>query len=157
MKLSRLAIRNVLLDWYRAWNRHDLDAVMQLFHDDVLFENWTGARAQGKEALRRAWAPWFASHGGFEFKEEDTFIDETAQKALYRWTLEWSSRERGFEGGRERRRGVDVLHFRNGKIIKKISYSKTGIEIDNKRVSLHASRCNGRPDGSGKTGRSVVK
>jgi hypothetical protein len=123
---------------------------MQLFHSDVLFENWTGARARGKEALRTAWAPWFAAHGGFKFVEEETFIDEKAQKALYRWTLEWPSRTRGFEGGRELRRGVDVLHFRNGKIVKKLTFSKTVIEIDNKRVSLHAARCNERSDDSEK-------
>jgi len=145
-------IRKSLLDWYRAWDHHDLDVVMQLFHDDILFENWTGGRVEGKQALRRAWDSWFANHGNFKFIEEETFIDETSQKALYRWTLEWPSRERGFEGDREQRRGVDVLHFRNGKIIKKLTYSKTCLEIDHNRVSLRASRCNERPDESGKAG-----
>lgn len=150
MKLSEEAIRKILLDWYRAWDDHDLNGVMKLFHDDVLFENWTGGRAEGTEALREAWAPWFAAHGDFAFVEEETFIDVTAQKALYRWTLEWPSRERGFEGGRERRRGVDVLHFQNGKIVKKLTYSKTAIEIDNKRVVLQASCASEPIDGSGK-------
>ena len=140
MKLSANAIREILTDWFRAWDDHDLNGVMALFHDDILFENWTGGRAQGKEALQKAWFPWFEDHGNFIFAEEDTFIDETAQKVLYRWTLEWPSRERGYEGARERRRGVDVLHFRNGKIIEKLTYSKTVIEIDDKRVSLRASR-----------------
>jgi len=31
---------------------------------------------------------------------------------------------------------VDVIHFQDGKIIKKITYSKTSIEIDGKRVQL---------------------
>ena len=139
MKLSAKAIREILMDWFRAWDDHDLNGVMALFHDDILFENWTGGRAQGREALHKAWFPWFEDHGDFKFTEEDTFIDEAAQKVLYRWTLEWPSRERGYEGGCERRRGVDVIHFRNGKIIKKLTYSKTVIEIDDKRVSLRAS------------------
>ena len=146
MKLSREDIRKILIEWYQAWNDHNLDAVMQLFHDDILFENWTGGRAEGKEALRKAWTPWFRDHGNFEFLEEETFIDETAQKALYQWTLQWPSREEGFEGGRERRRGVDVLHFRGGKIIMKITYIKTSIEIDQKRIVLRATPCSGRPD-----------
>ena len=41
-------IEKLLKDWNRAWDRHDLDGVMQLFHEDVIFENWTGARAQGQ-------------------------------------------------------------------------------------------------------------
>jgi len=30
---------------------------MKLFHDEVLFENWTGGKIMGKEALRKAWKP----------------------------------------------------------------------------------------------------
>jgi len=138
MVLSREEIKNALNQWNQAWDKHDLNGVMQLFHDEVLFENWTGGRVKGKEALRQAWAPWFENHGGFRFTEEETFIDETAQKALFRWQLDWPSFEKGYEGRPERRRGVDVLHFRDGKIIQKLTYLKTTIEIDGKRVQLYA-------------------
>jgi hypothetical protein len=60
------------------------------------------------------------------------------QKALYRWQLDWQSLEKDFEGRSEKRRGVDVLHFRDGKIIQKLTYSKTTIEIDGRRVRLLA-------------------
>jgi hypothetical protein len=50
--------------------------------------------------------------------EEETFIDEKEQKVLYRWLLEWPSFESGSEGKPEKRRGVDVIHFKNGKILK---------------------------------------
>jgi ketosteroid isomerase-like protein len=136
--LSRQEIERALLKWQWAWNEYDIDGVMELFHDDVLFENWTGGQARGKEALRRAWTSWFANHGGFRFTEEETFIDEVEQKVLYRWQLEWPSFEKGYEGKLERRRGVDVLHFQDGKIIRKLTYSKTTIEIDGKRVRLSA-------------------
>ncbi len=59
------------------------DGVMQLYHDDIYFENWTGGHVKGKEALRKAWTPWFTNHGGFRFIGEDTFIDEQEQKILY--------------------------------------------------------------------------
>ena len=138
MVLSRAQIKKALTQWNRAWDNHNLNGVMELFHDDVLFDNWTGGKVKGKVALRQAWTPWFADHGGFRFTEEETFIDEVEQKALYRWQLDWPSLEKGYEGRSERRRGVDVLHFRDGKIIQKLTYSKTTVEIDGERVRLSA-------------------
>jgi len=137
MKLTRIEIENALKKWNLAWDNHDLEGVMDLFHEDVQFENWTGGKVWGKEALRKAWAPWFANHGDFRFIEEETFIDENEQKILYRWLLEWPSLENGQEGKPEKRKGVDVIHFEDGKIINKFTYSKTTIEIDGKRCSLH--------------------
>lgn len=136
--LSREELRNALLKWNEAWDRHDLDGVMELFHEEVLFENWTGAKAKGKEALRRGWEPWFKNHGGFRFAGEDVFVDETEQKVLYRWELHWPSLEQGYAGQSEKRRGLDVLHFRDGKIIWKGTYCKTTVEIGGQRVKLKA-------------------
>jgi len=136
MKLSREEIKAAVIKWNRSWDEHDLDGVMELFHEEIIFDNWTGARAQGKEALRQAWTPWFTNHGGFRFSGEDIFIDETEQKVLYQWQLDWPSNEKGYEGKHERRRGVDILHFRDGKIFRKNTYSKTTIEIEGKRVKL---------------------
>jgi ketosteroid isomerase-like protein len=134
--LTRREIENALRRWNQAWDDHDFEGVMELFHDDILFENWTGGKAQGKEALQQGWACWFANHGGFRFTEEETFIDVEQQKALYRWQLEWPSIEKGCEGKPEKRRGVDVLHFKDGKVIRKLTYSKTTLEIDGQRVHL---------------------
>ena len=137
---SRREIEAALHKWHQAWADHNLDGVMELFHDDIFFENWTGGKAQGKEALRQAWASWFAHHGGFRFTEEETFIDVEQQKVLYRWQLEWPSIEKGCEGRPEKRRGVDVMHFKDGKIIRKLTYSKTTLEIDAQRVRLLPER-----------------
>jgi len=134
--LTRSEIEKTLSEWNAAWNRHDLGQVMDLFDDEIYFENWTGGRVKGKEELRKAWSAWFADHGGFRFIDEDLFIDEVNQKALYRWTLEWPSMEKGVKGKKERRRGIDVLHFKNGKITDKLTYSKTTIEIDGEMVPL---------------------
>ncbi len=134
--LSREEIKKVLNKWNQAWDKHDLDGVMELFHKDIVFENWTGGKAQGKEALRQAWKPWFDNHGNFRFTGEDTFIDEVEQKVLYQWQLDWPSTEKGYEGKPERRRGLDILHFQNGQLIRKSTYAKTTIEIDGKRVKL---------------------
>jgi uncharacterized protein (TIGR02246 family) len=138
--LTKEEILDALAGWQEAWDSHDLEGVMELFHEDVLFENWTGAKARGKENLRRAWTPWFENHGGFRFTREETFVDEAQQMALTRWRLDWPSAEKGHEGRRETRRGVDVIRFEDGKIIEKLTYSKTTIEIDGRRIRLKAPK-----------------
>jgi ketosteroid isomerase-like protein len=50
MKLSKQQIKETLMGWNAAWDIHDLDGVMALFHKDVLFENWTGGKVKGKAA-----------------------------------------------------------------------------------------------------------
>ena len=133
MKLTRKEIETIWDKWNTAWGKHDFEWVMEFFHDDILFDNWTGGKAKGKEQLRKAWHGWFLNHGDFEFVQEEIFIDEKDQKLLYRWELKWPSFE---EGKTEKRRGVDVIHFKDGKIINKLTYSKTTLEIEGKRVNL---------------------
>ena len=136
MKLNKKEIKALLEQWNLAWENYDFDKMMAFYHDDIYFENWNGAYIKGIEALEKSWKPWFDNHGNFKFIEEETFIDEDLQKALYRWVLKWPSMESGFKGKPEIRKGVDVIHFKDGKIIKKLTYSKTTIEIDDKRISL---------------------
>lgn len=130
--LSRPEIIELLPLWYRAWNEHDLDGVLDLVHEDIVFINWNGARVIGKKMLRKAWTSWFKNHGMFQFIEEETFIDEICQKVLFRWTLDWPCAVEKYEGMRENRAGIDILHFFNGKIIKKLTYSRTDLKIDKK-------------------------
>jgi ketosteroid isomerase-like protein len=136
MKLARGEIQQALKEWNLAWARFDLEGVLALMHDEVVFENWTGGKAVGKAALRNAWQAWFAK-GDFRFKEEELFIDEVDQKVLFRWQLEWPCTEKTHQGQLEKRRGVDVMHFKDGKIINKLTYSKTTLEIDGRRSMLH--------------------
>ena len=50
-------------DWLTAWNRHDVEAVLAHFHDDVVFSSPVAARVvpdskgvvRGKAALREYW------------------------------------------------------------------------------------------------------
>ena len=136
--LTKSEITQAINTWLGAWDAYDLDGVLDLIHEDVIFENWTGQIIKGKSSLRRAWTPWFLMHDNFKFKVEDIFVDEPDQKALFRWQLEWRSLEPAFKGEEEIRRGVDVLHFQHGKIIKKLTYSKTLLIIDGEKVQLNA-------------------
>lgn len=136
MKLSKVEVNSLFHEWLFAWNKHDLEEVMYLFHDDIVFENWTGSTIKGKKSLRRSWTPWFSNHGEFKFIEEDIFFDENEQKMLFRWRLEWPSLLKTYQGKHEVRSGVDILHFLDGKIIQKHSYSKTTILIEGIPISL---------------------
>jgi hypothetical protein len=134
--ISREEIESALTKWKHSWNNHDLNGVMDLFHENILFENWDGTTVLGKKALKNAWKPWFKQHGGFVFLEEETFIDELHQKVLFRWILEWPSLESNYKGRAERRRGLDILHFKDGQIFRKYTYSKTFLEIEGKMIRL---------------------
>ncbi|MEE8354525.1 MAG: nuclear transport factor 2 family protein [Candidatus Bathyarchaeia archaeon] len=136
--LTREEIRESLTVWNEAFYAHDLKGVLDLLHDEIYFENWTGGQVKGIESLKTAWAPWFKDHGGFRFTTEDTLIDEAQQKAVTRWRLDWPSTEAGYEGLRETRRGVDVMRFEDGKVIEKLTYSQTTLEIDGRIVRLRA-------------------
>lgn len=140
MNLTKNEAISSLREWLMAWNQHDLPKVMDYLHDNVVFENYTGAVIVSKIRLQIAWTPWFLNHGNFSFVEEDIFFDQDEQKMLLQWCLEWPSPEKSFLGKREIRRGADVLYFVDGKVIRKQSYSKTFIQIEKSTVCLKAAR-----------------
>ena len=140
MLLSKSEILKQINQWLQAWDEYNLDAVMEIMHDDVIFENWTGEIIRGKNKLHRSWIPWFRNHGNFKFSEEDIFIDEQEQKVLFQWKLVWPSLEGHFKGNQEIRRGVDLIHFTDGKIYRKYSYSKTTVKIKNVPIILSAQK-----------------
>ena len=125
-------------NWLDAWDRYDLDAIMEWMHDDVIFENFNGTVIKGKKMLRKGWGAWFNRQRDFKFFKEDLFVDEQEQKVLFQWKLEWLSSEKKYMNMPEKREGVDVIHLKDDKIIKKLSYSKTRIEIEGKPIVLSA-------------------
>ena len=142
MCLSKAEILRLIEEWLSFWDEYNLDGVMEIMHDEVIFENWTGEIICGKSKLRKSWILWFKYHGNFKFTLEDLFVDEQEQKVLFQWKLEWPSKEVAYKGKKEVRRGVDVLHFWEGKMYRKYSYSKTTLQIDNIPVILSAPKHN---------------
>jgi len=138
MKLSGIEIRNQFNTWLIAWNDHDLNGVMDFMHDDIIFNSWSGAIISGKTALTKSWERWFSDHQNFKFTLEDLIIDENEQKMSFSWELDWPSFEKKYSGKREKRKGVDVLLLKEGKVYKKNTYSKTTLQIDSLKVRLQA-------------------
>jgi hypothetical protein len=134
MILSRKKMEAALRKWHKAWADHDLDGVMELFHEESF------RKLDRREGRRR-----MAGHGPLVYPSlRIPFYRgrplSMSQQKVHRWQLEWLSIEKGCEGRPEKRRGVDVMHFKDGKIIRKLTYSKTTLEIDGQRVRLLPER-----------------
>ncbi|KPL66999.1 hypothetical protein SZ64_02150 [Erythrobacter sp. SG61-1L] len=94
--------------WTAAWNAHDVDAVLDLFHDDVVFTSPLAARVvpesggviRGKDALRDYWTAALAERPGLQF--ELTGIQAGIDSLLIVFR---------HPGGPER---VDLLRLRDG-------------------------------------------
>jgi ketosteroid isomerase-like protein len=105
-----------------ATNRHDVDGMMALMTDDVVFESTappSGERREGQAAVRAAWEALFRSAPGVVFETEEAFAmrDRCVVRWLYRWAV-----DRPGEPGHVR--GVDIFRVREGKVAEKLSYVK---------------------------------
>jgi len=116
--------RNELIELTRrfvdAFNRNDLDAVMGFFGDDGVYDEFNGRRNQGREAIRTAFTPQFTGvFGTMQFLDEDLFVDAESGKVMARWRCTLS-----VKGKPTSWRGLDLLHFVNGKLVSKLTYAK---------------------------------
>jgi len=119
--MDRDALVRRVREFVDAFNRRDLDAVMRHFAEDAVYDELTGKRNNGKDAIRSAFVPQFrGDYGPIVFDEEDLFVDPGEQKAL----VSWLCRLEGKSGGW---RGLDVLCFRGGLVVEKRTYTKAEV------------------------------
>ena len=79
-------------EWLQAWNTHDLDRVLNHFHDDVVFTSPVAAaffpetqgRIRGKPALRAYWAEGLRRIPDLHFTIEQVFAGVDAIVIRYR-------------------------------------------------------------------------
>lgn len=103
-----------------AFNRNDLDAVMGFFADDGVYDEFNGQRNVGKAAIRAAFEPQFTGRWGeMKFLDEDLFADAEAGKVMASWRCTLL-----MKGEPTSWRGLDLLHFRDGKLVQKLTYAK---------------------------------
>jgi ketosteroid isomerase-like protein len=107
----------IIARFNEAFNRHDVDAVMALMTDDVIFENTSpapdGERYVGQQDVRAFWERFFTASPGAHFEAEDTFV--SGDQSVVRWRYDW---------GDGHIRGVDLFRVRDGKVAEKLSYVK---------------------------------
>jgi len=106
-----------------AFNRHDLDAIMEFFSDDCSFDSprgpdpW-GKRSIGKEQVREALAGRFKGIPDVHYGEDRHWV--SGNMGVSEWTLTGTTTS----GISLKVRGCDLWEFRNGKVIRKDSYWK---------------------------------
>jgi ketosteroid isomerase-like protein len=105
-----------------VFNKHDVDGIMALMTDDVVFENTSprpdGERCEGQQAVRGFWERLFSGSPHARFDAEDIFAG--GDRCTVRWDYHWVDAE----GKPGHVRGVDVFRVRNGKVAEKLSYVK---------------------------------
>jgi len=108
-----------------AFNREDLDAVMEYFADDGIYDEFNGRRNVGKAAIRAAFVPQFTgAYGIMRFLDEDLFADAATGKVMASWRCTLS-----VHGQPTSWRGLDLLHFAGGKLVQKLTYAKTKVPL----------------------------
>jgi steroid delta-isomerase-like uncharacterized protein len=108
-----------------AFNRHDLDAIMEFFSEDCSFdfprgpEPW-GQRFIGKAQVREALAGRFKGIPDVHYGDDRHWISADGNTGVSEWTLTGTNTS----GISLNVRGCDLWEFRNGKVIRKNSYWK---------------------------------
>ena len=107
-------------DFVDAINRMNLDDVVSFFADDGIYEDSTGGRHIGHDAIRIAFEPLVGgSRGSIRFDGEDVFVETDTGKVLASWRLNLDK-----DGEVSVIRGIDILEFQADKLKKKMAYMK---------------------------------
>ena len=129
--MTRDELKQFTLRFTDAFNRDDLDGVMAWFAEDAVYDEFHGARHEGREAIRAAFEPMFAGKfGKVRFEEEDLFLDPEDGKAMISWSCVLTTEERSSAW-----RGLDLLHFKSGRIVAKHTYAKTARPLFESRAA----------------------
>ena len=109
----------LLVERYRAgWFGHDVDAIMAVVSDDIVFDNLTaGERVQGAEAFQAHVAGIHERWPDLSFEEHSLFVADDAGVA------EWTARATASDGRRLEWDGIDVINCRDGLIARNAVYS----------------------------------
>lgn len=117
------AMLDTLKEILDAFNRHDLDRIMEFFADDCVFEMprgpdpW-GRRYVGRDEVRQGLASRFAGLPDVHYGDDTHWVSEN--RGVSEWTITGTTPA----GDRVEARGCDHFEFRDGKIVRKDSYWK---------------------------------
>ena len=110
---------SLLVDGYRAgWFGHDVNAIMAVVAEDIVFHNVTsGERVEGAAAFRAHVAGIHERWPDLSFEEHALYI------AADTGVAEWTARATAADGRRLEWDGIDVINCRAGRITRNAVYS----------------------------------
>jgi len=121
--MSANITHETLKGFLEAFNRHDLNAIMDYFADECVFymprgSGPRGERYQGKAQVRSGLAARFEGIPDVHYGDDTHWV--CGEFGVSEWTLTGTTRK----GNKIQVRGVDLLEFEAGKITRKDSFWK---------------------------------
>ena len=122
---------NVIVGFAKAFNAHDVNAILSFMTDDCIFlasagPNADGEKFEGKEAVRKAFEDVFKTYPDAHWGNVTYLI------AGNRTVTEWLFTGTRADGSRVEVNGCDLCTFRDGKIALKNSFRKNRPAIPKK-------------------------
>lgn len=127
---AQIAIRMLAQRYGEAWNRQNLDAIMDLHTDDSVFVAHAAGSlpAEGKDAVREAFASYLALLPDINFAEralhvgDDHWVLESTMSGTVAGSIEVEGQPLGEGGARVEVDCVDVITVRDGLVASKQTY-----------------------------------
>jgi ketosteroid isomerase-like protein len=121
--MSKQVTHALMKSFLTAFNRHDLDAIMDYFAEDCVFYMPRGAtprgdRYVGKREVRAGLAKRFEGIPDVHYGEDRHWVGDNF--GISEWTLSGTT----VAGKAIEVRGVDLLEFADGKVTRKDSFWK---------------------------------
>jgi ketosteroid isomerase-like protein len=121
--MSDQALTHVLEEFGSAWNRHDIDALMACMHEQCVFETVGGpevygARHEGMAAVRKAFESAWLTIPDAQWRNPRIWVkgDQGVMESTFTGT--------SADGARIEANMVDLIVFRDGKILRKNAFRK---------------------------------
>lgn len=118
--------RDQIESYIAAWNRHDVNAILEYFADDCYYEDTAFALVnRGKEEVRAFCEHSFATMPDMHFDIKDAFIE--GDGLGWEWTVSGSIKDGHAIGVAVKDAfvsadGASITRFRDGLIIKNVDY-----------------------------------
>jgi uncharacterized protein (TIGR02246 family) len=98
MEMTRETVEAFAAQWAEAWNRRDIEAVLNHFHEDVIFTSPTALSVvgspfvRGKDALRAYWTAALARSSSLRFTVDRVLWDDARRELAIIYTSDIDGR-----------------------------------------------------------------
>lgn len=115
---------NDLRNLFDAFNRHDIEGVMQFFAEDCVFNavggpEVYGTRYVGRDQIAEAFSNVWKAMPDARWSDHSHFAD--GDRGVSEWTFLGTA---ATDGNRVEAEGCDLFTFRDGKIVRKQAFRK---------------------------------